>query len=316
MKSLQAKEEQTGKSHKVSKKTDSDKNNLPPNNNTWGGAWTDKKLIAFTKYVRSYLTIMKSRRWQKIYFDGFAGSGNNGKQRINPLFNDLEIEKEEEEVYKGSAQRVLEINDLTFDFYYFIDKNTDAITSLENKLVQKFKDRRLVFRSDDVNNELKKLADALNKNKNLAALVFLDPFGMQINWNSIKALRGTRTDVWILIPTGIIINRLLKRDGKIKHFRLLEKFFGLTSQELKSFFYVRREEPTLFTGNAEVIDKVAKPIHMIAELYIQQLREIWTYVADRPLVLLNKKHCPIYHFVFASNNKIGSKIASQIIKTS
>ena len=47
----------------------------------WGGPWTEKKLEAFSKYVWSYLAILKRQtQWETIYFDGFAGSG----ERRNP----------------------------------------------------------------------------------------------------------------------------------------------------------------------------------------------------------------------------------------
>jgi hypothetical protein len=46
----------------------------------WGGSWTQKKLVAFSKYVAAYLAIMHLRQWKTIYFDGFAGSGDRKKR--------------------------------------------------------------------------------------------------------------------------------------------------------------------------------------------------------------------------------------------
>ena len=62
--------------------------------------------------------------WKTIYFDGFAGSGNRKEQRKSDLYQQLKITPEEDHVYKGSAERVLKLeNDHSFDFYYFIDTN-------------------------------------------------------------------------------------------------------------------------------------------------------------------------------------------------
>lgn len=61
------------------------KNNIvnEPPGDDWGGPWTEKKLQAFSKYVWSYLTIMKNFPfWETIYFDGFAGSGTKEKEEI------------------------------------------------------------------------------------------------------------------------------------------------------------------------------------------------------------------------------------------
>ncbi len=54
---------------------------------TWGGNWTVQKLDAFVDYVKAYLTIMKNYPyWETIYFDGFAGSGEQLKKNIKQQF--------------------------------------------------------------------------------------------------------------------------------------------------------------------------------------------------------------------------------------
>ncbi len=63
----------------------------------WGGPWTEKKLEAFSKYVWSYLTIMKKYpHWKTIYFDGFAGSGTREQAINTDLMEQLKITDEEE----------------------------------------------------------------------------------------------------------------------------------------------------------------------------------------------------------------------------
>jgi three-Cys-motif partner protein len=279
----------------------------------WGGPWTEKKLEAFSKYVWSYLTIMKKfPYWETIYFDGFAGSGTRQKKVNSDLMKQLKITEEEERTYKGAAERVLSLQDLGFDFYYFIDKNESSLNKLKSKLDQKFKDKTIVYRSGDANQQLLALATALRK-KNYAALIFLDPFGMQINWSSITELKETRSDVWILVPTGVIVNRLLDRAGKLEFSQKLESFFGLSIDEIKAYFYKENKIQTLF-GEEEIITKVSQPIEKIAQLYAEQMKTIWEHVTEVPLVLKNRSGSPIFHFVFASNNHNAKKIAKQIIQ--
>ncbi|MBM3404325.1 MAG: three-Cys-motif partner protein TcmP [Bacteroidetes bacterium] len=283
----------------------------------WGGSWTEKKLDAFSKYVWAYISIMKRNKyWKTIYFDGFAGSGNRKDKRNSKLYQQLHFTSEEESGYKGAAERVLNLKDgLTFDYYYFIDKDESTIKKLEKNLNKKcdLKDKRLVFKSGDANKWVTELAKALRTNK-YAALIFLDPFGMQINWDSISSLTDTRSDIWILVPTGIIVNRLLDRKGELKHIEKLESFFGLPEEEIKEYFYHLKTENTLF-GDEEIIFKITRPIEKIARLYVRQLKTIWTHVTENPLRLSNSKGVPIFHLVFASNNKQAAKIANQIIKT-
>lgn len=152
----------------------------------------------------------------------------------------------------------------------------------------------------------------MHQNNKLKALVLLDPFGMQVDWDSIKQLQHTGTDLWILIPTGVIINRLLDRKGDLKLINKLTSFFGLDEVLLRDYFYKKRTENTLF-GDAEIIEKVKEPISKIAQLYVERLKTIFDYVTEQPLVLCNTSNTPIFHFACASNNPTAIKIASQII---
>ena len=197
---------------------------------------------------------------------------------------------------------------------YFIDKKESSLEKLRNKLGQKvdLSKRKVSFKSGDANKWIIDLANVL-KLQNYAALVFLDPFGMQIDWVSIEALKGTRSDVWILVPTGVIVNRLLDKAGELKYTDKLQSFFGLSEQEIKAIFYKQEIKPTLF-GEVESISKISKPIEKIAKIYVERMKGIWKYVTEEPLRLDNRNGVPLFHFVFASNNASAIKIAKQIIK--
>lgn len=288
---------------------------------SWGGQWTEKKLDAFEKYVKAYLKIMNANRdkygWKLLYFDGFAGSGSrtiiaNNNRAENSLFAEYKIFDEEVDTYKGAAERVLNIDQRGFDSYYFIDIDKDSSNKLKQKLSRYEDSKELNFITSDANGELHKLADRMHRGKSISSLVLLDPFGMQVDWTSIENLRGTRTDLWILIPTGVIVNRLLDRNGDLTHIERLKTFFGKDENFLREYFYRKRQEQTLF-GEINIIEKIEHPIKRIAELYIQRLGEIFKNVTPQPLVLCNSRHTPIFHFACASNNKTAIKIASQII---
>lgn len=290
----------------------------------WGGRWTEEKLVAFEKYVNAYLTIMNSFRvkknWKLIYFDGFAGSGSRNEAKkegnsdlLQEMFRDYCLDEEELETYKGAAERVLSIPQRGFDFYYFVDKDKESSLKLHELLAPFENDKTLVYRNSDANKQIEMLAKAMLNDNSLAALVLLDPFGMQVDWKSIELLKGTRTDLWILIPTGVIVNRLLDRKCELTHAEKLTSFFGKDEEFLRDYFYKKKKVDTLF-GETEIVEKVKKPIEKIAELYIEQLKTIFDYVTEKPLVLYNTRNTPIFHFACASDNQTAIKIASQIIK--
>ena len=292
---------------------------------SWGGSWTEDKLDTFEKYVNAYLTIMNAYRdkynWKLVYFDGFAGSGSrinddgedDSKELMLELFNQNLVKEDDFAVYKGAAERVLEIKQRGFDYYFFIEKDKTSSQHLKVKL-NRFKDQKQFdVRSEDANVEVNKMTSFLCNNQQYKALVLLDPFGMQVEWDSIKKMKGANIDLWILIPTGVIVNRLLDRKGTLSHIDKLTSFYGMDEEAIRNYFYKKRIEQSLF-GENTIIEKVKEPIKKIAELYIQQLRNIFEYVTPEPLVLYNSRNTPIFHFAFASNNETAKNIAAQIIK--
>lgn len=298
---------------------------------SWGGKWTEEKLDAFEKYVKAYLTIMNTNRdpygWKLIYFDGFAGSGTRTEQEesdevkgTSEIFGQ-EITSADLNVYQGAAERVVQLESKGtrgFDLYYFIDKDAGNCTALEEKLSSYHTDGKRFHLPLDANEAVLKLAGTLRKNHKRKALAFLDPFGMQIDWASIEALKGLSVDLWILVPTGVIINRLLERkldpEKGFIHAEKLQSFFGMPQTEIKHFFYQEAQVQTLFGEEETVITKTEDAIRKIAELYVERLKTVFDNVVEEPLVLYNSQNVPIYHLVFAAKNKVAKKIAQEIIK--
>ena len=293
---------------------------------SWGGSWTEQKLDTFESYVRAYLTIMNTYRekfhWKLIYFDGFAGSGvrtveekEEESQKALELFGDEQIESKDLSVYQGAAERVVRLEEKMpgFDFYYFIDKEEENCTRLELKL-SKYPTKGIrQFRPGDANEQTRMLADALKRDNRLKALCFLDPFGMSIEWDTIEAIAGKSVDLWILLPSGVIINRLLQRNGELMYPEKLERFFGMSKEEIHRWFYTSKTETDLFEGTRKWYEKKNNAIQRIAELYCERLGELFPFVTPKPLVMVNNHNVPIFHFVCASYNQTAVKIAQQII---
>lgn len=295
---------------------------------SWGGEWTDMKLDAFEKYVKAYLTIMKKyateNSWKLFYFDAFAGNGSREAipEEVNntevTLFGDKEIEEITEQAsYKGAAECVLgcNIDGFSFDYYYFVDKNEKSLQTLEEKLKKTFPDKAkcMAFKLGDANERILELVDYVKSHPKCAVLILLDPFGMQLNWETLQVLKDIKhIDLWILVPSGVIINRLLTRNGKIMCPERLEKSFGMSIDKIQNYFYTQVKEPSLF-GEITRQQKRDGTINKIAQLYLDLLRGEFAHVIEEPLILRNSMNCPIFHFVFASHNKIGVKIASEIV---
>jgi three-Cys-motif partner protein len=277
--------------------------------NKFGGDWTKVKIEILVEYAQAYLTIMnKYPQFRTLYFDGFAGTGFI-----------IQGDPEEPEVTIGAARRIVEIDDpKSFDGYYFVEKDSQKLELLKQNLDDFISHKQLYFEDKDCNDKLRAMAGHLNMPKSERAydkvLAYVDPCGMQLEWSSLEALEGIDADVWILVPTGMGVNRLLKKDGEISEAWLerLELFLGISQTDILNHFYSEKTEWTLF-GEQTHITKKKKAIERAATLYKQRLLDIFKYVTD-PLVLENQMGAPMYHYLCASNNKTAYNIASSRIK--
>jgi three-Cys-motif partner protein len=269
---------------------------------TWGGNWTQQKIDVFIKYLPAYLSIMGKQSFHLTYYDGFAGSG--------------EICIGSGDILESVALQVLNITSpRKFDIYYFVDKNATKAEQLTAAIESRYGKRDDVFVvTKNCNEKLIGMADYLKlKPKVRRGLAFIDPYGMQVDYNSLLAFSGVSCDMWMLIPTGIGVNRLLNKDGQVKDTFIpkLEKFLGLPFENIHEQIYKTSTEWTLF-GDEERTQKVNKPIDKIMSMYREQLKKIWKFVSE-PVALKNEKNVTMFHFLMVSQVSVAARIATDII---
>ena len=273
--------------------------------NQFGGNWTQQKIDMVVAHAKAYLIIMNNYpQYKPLYFDGFAGSGDIYKNDETDI-----------DAIKGAAIRILEIDQpKVFDTYYFVEKDENNKNELEKSIKQNFPNRQAYVVSEDCNKKLLSMADYLRKNSNYRVLAFIDPYGMSVDWSSIYALKGLGIDLWILVPTGMGINRLLKNDGKISDAWLekLERFLGLSKKEILSYFYKESKLNTLF-GEETIIEKEQNAIDKAGALYTERLKTVFKFVSES-FLMKNSTNSTMYHFMMATNNKAALKISNDVIK--
>jgi len=278
--------------------------------NNFGGDWTEKKIEILVEYAKAYLSIMNKYadkyNWELLYFDGFAGSGFIKKGK-----------GEKEKLIVGAAKRILQIEEpRPFDMYYFVEKEEKNLKSLREHTTEEFPEKRIHIVNTDCNEKIQSMAKFLKtkKGKKYRVLAYIDPCGMQLNWDSLIELEKLQVDLWVLIPTGMGVNRLLKTNGDISEawIEKLEIFLGMEREEILEKFYKSRKVPTLF-GEDLIIKKEEKAIEISADLYKKRLQKLFEYVS-KPYILKNKNNSTMFHFLMASNNKSALSIANDIIK--
>ncbi|RJP32399.1 MAG: three-Cys-motif partner protein TcmP [Candidatus Omnitrophota bacterium] len=279
----------------------------------FGGNWTADKLERLRKYLVAYATIMNKKNFIFSYIDAFAGTGYRilKKEEYHEGFCLLDFdEKDSQEFLQGSARIALQVEP-KFDQYIFIEKDAARCQELA-KLKTDFPllKNRIIIVNSEANQYLKDFCKKVNWKKNRAVL-FLDPYGMEVHWDTMKAIAETKAiDVWYLFPLGIGVNRLLKKDGNINEAwrNKLDKIFG--ASDWYQSFYEDKEQDTLF-GPLHRTEKIAD-FSSIQEFFLNRLKSIFPGVAENPLILKNSKNNPLYLLCFAASNEKGAPTAIKI----
>jgi three-Cys-motif partner protein len=285
----------------------------------FGGAWTQQKLDALSKYLRAYTKIFKknarARFFRITYVDAFAGTGRLQGRELGPFAKYFPGWVESAEEYrKGSVRRALEIEP-SFDEYIFIEKDSEKCGQLKT-LAATFAGKNIKVINEDANIALLNWCRRLN-GKLERAVVFLDPFGASVEWKVISALGRTRAvDLWILFPF-FAVNRMLIRNRKPPEAwaSRLTKVFG--TRDWENEFYSSTEWESLLDPQRPIklISKTADP-YKVSEFFMKQLRNEFEKVSE-PLALHNSTGSLLFLLYFAAANKrsaeTGMKIANSII---
>ncbi len=289
----------------------------------FGGEWTTEKLECVRNYLATYTTIFKrnekAKYFSTTYVDAFAGSGQRvdskshaeaGADAENVLFP-LADDDDAESLQKGSARIALEVRP-PFDSYVFVEKRAKRVAELK-AMVDLFPNSKCQVEQSEANVFLKSWCARTNWRRN-RSVVFLDPYGMQVDWSTLEALADTEAvDLWLLFPLGVAVNRLVTR-GELPPPAWqdrLTRIFG--TEDWRSEFYETRVEQTLFepeSGHRRIVT-----LEGIGSYFLKRLRSIFPWVLNEPLIMENSRRMPIYLLCFASANPTKGDLAVGIAKS-
>jgi three-Cys-motif partner protein len=285
----------------------------------FGGDWTEVKLGRLAKYLTAYRTIFtgneRARHFRTWYVDAFAGTGSRSSAELpgsgRGLSDDMYQDAETKGYRDGSARIAIGLQS-PFDKYLFIEKSKSRVGELKAVIGKDFASLlpRCDFKNDDANTVLCAWCNERDWKKE-RAVVFLDPYGMQVEWSTIEALAGTKAiDLWYLFPLGVA--RLLKRDGNIDESwqKRLDLLFG--TSEWRSRFYQTRTTQDLF-GDREEVERNAT-VENIQGFIQERLATCFAKVADG-LVLRNSRSSPLYSLCFAAANERGAATALKVAQS-
>lgn len=294
---------------------------MPTTPHLFGGDWTTEKLEIVRRYLAAYTTALKKTSFRIAYIDAFAGTGYRTRRRRGessqitqepiPGFPPEYYERDSQGFLDGSARIALQVEP-QFHKYIFIENNPKRFSELE-RLKDDFPERRddIILKPEEANAYLQDLC--LNRSwKSRRAVLFLDPYGMQVEWKTIEAVGKTKAiDLWILFPLGVAVNRMVTKSGKISTAwrRRLDIMFGDTGWFEE--FYRSSVRQDLFGREKAELEKVAN-FDSIGQYFVRRLETVFHQAAPNPRPLYNSRNIPLFLLCFATGNEKGAPIAMKI----
>lgn len=278
----------------------------------FGGAWTDKKLKALSTYLQAYRKIFtqneKASYFTTVYFDAFAGTGSRNDAQTKTDSQSHALWAEDDltpiEQYKTGSVRIALNLESPFDKYVFVDKKASHVDELKRMIADDYPqlETRCKVYQADANKILQHFCqNELNRNKE-RAVVFVDPYGMNIEWQTIAMMAETKCiDLWILFPLGTGVNRLLTRNTVPPDSWAAKLTATLGTEDWKTAFYKPKQQVDLFSMEDSVTKDAT--FESIGNFFISRLNEVFAGVAPRPLILYNTRNNPLYLLCFAASNE-------------
>jgi three-Cys-motif partner protein len=293
----------------------------------FGGSWSASKLDCVERYAQAYLKVMKNQQWCDLhYVDAFAG---RGKQILKPtsaisaetleiesFFGDESEREDTQEFLVGSSIRALKASRdsvKSFDRFILIDANLSSCAELRAHVESEFPEEidNVSIECKDANIALAEYLSSVRWPKT-RALVFLDPYGLEVGWKTIIRLATTKAcDVWYLFPLGGVI-RMMTNNGRIPQLwqARLDGLFG--THDWYDAFYRPKPQLPLFDNEQTQMQKYASTERVVT--YIRQrLQTVFPAVSEAG-VLRNRNGAPLFALLLgvANPNKAAQKAALNI----
>ena len=258
------------------------------------GYWSEIKLEIVRKYAAAYSRILSSKEFIRshLYIDAFAGAGTH-------------LSKTTGDVIAGSPRNAMAIQP-PFSELHFIDLDGTRAAELRRLAAR---DVRVVVHEGDCNEVL--LRDVFPRCAYAdyrRALCLLDPYGLNVKWPVLQTA-GSMQSIEVFYNFMIMdanMNVFMKDPGKVppEQAARMDAVWGDSSWRAA----VYRAAPSLF---GDVEEKVAN--EEIAEAFRRRLQDVagFAYVPV-PVPMRNGRGAVVYYLYFASPDRTGGKIVTEI----
>ena len=284
----------------------------------FGDQHTELKLSIVEKYLSFFTTALRGKFAELWYIDAFAGTGERTIKHEGRPAGLLDAgEPERVERRRGSAKIAIDIRP-QFDFIVFIE-NKPSYAAVLDELAANNLGRRIAVVKNDANDALKALI-AANSWQSTRAVLFLDPYGMELEWSTLEKVAATRAiDVWFLFSLSGLYRQATRQLVDIdQHKRAaLTRMFGSDAWEAE--LYPKTVRDDLFDGVLEEPRQRAADVAGLEAYTRARLETIFGAVL-KPLALPRNKRPQRFSLFFCVSNTdpkaigLATKIGNHILK--
>ena len=292
----------------------------------FGDEHTRKKLETVEKYLGAFTTALKKRDFQLLYVDACAGSGSSISKSASRATGEgqsgllpAEPVADTDQIIVGSAIRALGVQP-PFDRYLFNDVKPVNVRALRAQVKQRFSDLedRVTITQFDANEMLSKICDR-TRWKATRAVVFLDPFGLQIRFETLQKLASTQAvDLWYLVPV-FAMYRQVRGDGGVLEDggRSVDEALGTTDWR-RVVAVEEKGQPDLF-GVGQSVSKRAVDIAWFENIAKERLKLAFDGRVIDQVLPLGRNGLHEFSLMFAWANpgekaKLAAKLAAAVLR--
>jgi three-Cys-motif partner protein len=256
------------------------------------GYWSEVKLSILEKYARPYNQILLSHQLHPIYIDGFAGAGRHKA-------------KGSDRIIEGSPTRALTVEP-PFDFLHFVDINGARVAEL--KRLSADRSNVSVYQGDCNEVLVGQVFPKISFAGRQRALCILDPYGLHLNWETIRAAGESKViEIFLNFPVmDMNMNVLWHNSERVSetHRERMTRFWGDDSWEKAAYQMTQG----LF---GEMQEK--NPIDPVVDAFRDRLRKVAGFKhVPKPMPMRNSKGAIIYFLFFAAQQPTADKIVKDI----
>ena len=250
-------------------------------------------MVLFINGVKSYCDIftvgMKYKWNQLIYIDLFAGAGYTKIKETNKVF-------------KNSALLAMSIPN-PFTKYILCEQDNERFEALSQRVKRDYGHLNCELIKGNSNFNVSKVLNAIpsfGKGNTLLPFCFVDPYSLNLNFATIKALGQTLMDFLILQALHMDANRNFNSYLKEENNRIAE-YLGLDNWR------------NLFEKDGMIYRKDF--VKFLAEQYQEQMSKLgYQKTKHMHQIRSNEKNLPLYYLSFYSKNPRGVDFFKKVQK--